>query len=83
MTTTALLIETSQVLEQGVQECLARDTLWSAENLTPADIGVVLANIATLAATLSQILEQLSRSLEQAISEQFLQVEGSYIDAAG
>ncbi|OIJ27098.1 hypothetical protein [Nocardioides luteus] len=74
MTTTAELIETSRVLEQASQS-LARDTLWSPENLTPAAIGAVLANIATLAATLPQILEQLSRSLEQALTEQFLQVE--------
>jgi hypothetical protein len=76
MTTSAQLIETSRVLEEASRS-LARDTLWSPENLNPADIGVVLANIATLAATLPQILEQLSRSLEQALSEQFLEVHGS------
>lgn len=75
MTTADQLIQTSRTLEHASRS-LARDTLWSPENLAPADIGGVLANIASVAATLPQILEQLSRSLEQALSEQSLQIEG-------
>jgi len=76
MTTADQLIETSRTLEEASRS-LARDTLWSPEDLAPAHIGVVLGNIASVAATLPQILEQLSRSLEQALSQQSLQVEGS------
>jgi hypothetical protein len=89
MTTSDELIQTSLALEHASRS-LARDTLWSPENLTPAVIGTVLGNIASVAEIFPQILEQLSRSLEEALSEQFLQIEGSnspsdptrHIDAA-
>jgi hypothetical protein len=81
MTTSDELIQTSLALEHASRS-LARDTLWSPENLTPAVIGTVLGNIASVAEIFPQILEQLSRSLEEALSEQFLQIEGRLVAVA-